>query len=151
MTKQERNAGVLILIFGLAVAAYSFSILPLGSIKQPGPGMFPLICGGGIVFLCLLWMIRGGGIGALCSEPLWQEREWKRPAICVMILLVYTALMEDLGYLPSTLLFLVAWQKLIDHANWRKTIIISVVGTTAMYLLFVYLLSVALPMGILER
>ena len=51
MTKQERNAGVLILIFGLAVAAYSFSILPLGSIKQPGPGMFPLICGGGIVFL----------------------------------------------------------------------------------------------------
>ena len=90
-------------------------------------------------------MIRGG-IGSLCSEPLWQEREWKRPAICVMILLVYTALMEDLGYLPSTLLFLVAWQKLIEHANWRKTIIISVVGTTA-----VYLLSVALPMGILER
>lgn len=150
MTKQERNAGVLILIFGLAVAAYSMTALSLGSIKQPGPGMFPLICGVGIVFLCGLWLIRGN-IGILCSEPLWREGNWKSPAVCILILLVYTALMEDLGYLPSTLLFLVAWQILIERANWRRTVIIAIIGTTVMYLLFVYLLSVALPMGILER
>ena len=150
MTKQERNAGVLILIFGLAVAAYSMTVLSLGSIKQPGPGMFPLICGVGIVFLCSLWLIRGNN-GILCSEPLWRERNWKNPAVCILILLVYTALMEDLGYLPSTLLFLVAWQILIERANWRRTAIIAIIGTTVMYLLFVYLLSVALPMGILER
>ena len=148
MTRQERNAGLVFILFGLAVAMYSVTALSTGTIKQPGPGLFPLICGGGIVGLCLLWIFRGSE--QICSEPLWEEKQWIRPVIAVIVLLVYTALMEDLGYPLSTLVFLVAWQRFIENAGWRRTAVISVVGTVAMYILFVYLLSVPLPLGILD-
>ena len=149
MTRQERNAGLVFLLFGLAVATYSVTALSTGTIKQPGPGLFPLICGGGIVLLCLLWIFRGYS-EQICSEPLWEEKQWIRPVIAVIVLLVYTAIMEDLGYPLSTLAFLAAWQRFIENAGWRRTAVISIVGTIAMYILFVYLLSVPLPLGILD-
>ena len=77
------------------------------------------------------------------------KKNWLGPGLAVLIMIVYTALMEDLGYIPSTLLFLIAWQKLVEKANWRRTAIIAVIGTASMYILFVYLLKVALPEGLL--
>ena len=68
--------------------------------------------------------------------------------LSVAIMFTYAALMETLGYTLSTLVFLVAWQVLIEHEKWRKTAIIAIVGTASMYVIFVYLLGVALPDGI---
>lgn len=148
MTKQERNAGLLFILFGLAVALYSVSALSVGSIKQPGPGLFPLVCGIGIVIMCLIWLFRGR-MSEFCSEPLWTDGEWKRPAAAVVVLIVYTAMWESVGYAFSTLIFLIAWQVLIEQANWRRTAVIAVIGTVVMYLLFVYLLGVSLPAGLI--
>jgi len=148
MTKQERNAGLLFILFGLAVALYSVSALSVGSIKQPGPGLFPLVCGIGIVIMCMIWLFRGR-MSQFCSEPLWTEGEWRRPAIAVVVLIVYTAMWDYLGYALSTLIFLVAWQAAIVRANWRRTALIAVIGTVAMYVLFVYLLGVSLPSGLI--
>jgi len=148
MTKQERNAGLGFTVFGLLTALYSVSALSIGSIKQPGPGLFPLICGGGIVVLSLLWIYRGR-MARFCSEPLWPEAEWKRPATAVVILIGYTAVMEYIGYSLSTLIFLIAWQVIVEQENWRRTAVIAVIGTVSMYILFVYLLGVALPPGLI--
>ena len=148
MTKQERNAGLLFILFGLAVALYSVSALSVGSIKQPGPGLFPLVCGIGIVIMCMIWLFRGR-MSQFCSEPLWTEGEWRRPAIAVVVLIVYTAMWDYLGYALSTLIFLVAWQAAIVRANWHRTALIAVIGTVAMYVLFVYLLGVSLPSGLI--
>lgn len=148
MTKQERTAGLVFALFGLATGAYSITALKIGSISQPGPGLFPLICGVGIVILCLLWLFQHRG-NCTESEPLWCEGNWKAPSLAVLIMVVYTAAMEDLGYVPSTFLFLIAWQKIIEREKWPKTAAIAVLGTLSMYALFVYLLKVALPEGIL--
>ena len=147
MTKQERTAGLIFAMFGVATGVYSFTALTIGSIGQPGPGLFPLICGFGIVLLCLIWLFQHRN--DVCgSEPLWFEGNWHGPLTAVVIMVVYTALMEELGYVLSTLLFLIAWQMIIEREKWRKTALIAVVGTLSMYLLFVYLLKVALPEGI---
>ena len=58
MTKQERTAGLIFAMFGVATGVYSFTALKIGSIGQPGPGLFPLICGFGIVLLCLIWLFQ---------------------------------------------------------------------------------------------
>jgi len=147
MTEQERTAGWVFILFGLFVAIYSLFALKIGSVSQPGPGLFPLICGVGIVMLCLLWLFKNRKI-CLDSEPLWESGNWKGPLLSVTIMFAYAALMEILGYTLSTLVFLVAWQVLIEQEKWRKTAIIAIVGTATMYVLFVYLLGVALPEGI---
>lgn len=148
MTKQERIAGLFFILFGFFVSIYSVWALSVGSIKQPGPGLFPLVCGIGIIIMCLIWLFRGR-MSEFCSEPLWPEGEWKRPAAAVVVLIGYTAVWESLGYALSTLLFMIAWQVLIEQANWRRTAAISVICTAAMYILFVYLLGVSLPAGLI--
>lgn len=148
MTKQERMAGLVFAIFGLATGVYSFTALKIGTISQPGPGMFPLICGAGIVVMCLLWLFRNRNV-CNSSEPLWSKMNWVRPVLAVATMIVYASLMEELGYVLSTLLFLITWQILIEREKWRKTAIIAIVGTISMYVIFVYLLKVALPEGIL--
>ena len=146
MTKQERMAGLIFAMFGLAVGVYSGTALKIGTISQPGPGLFPLICGFGITLTCLIWLLKNRSD---CSKaaPLWSDQNWCRPLLAIVCMSVYAALMEELGYVISTLLFLVAWQLLIEAEKWKKTAVIALVGTVVMYILFVYLLRVALPEG----
>lgn len=144
MTKYERRAGVFFIMLGIAVAIYSLSALQLGTIRQPGPGLFPFISGIGIAALCLAWLAANRRADAE-AEPFWQERQWLPPLLAVIITIAYAALMEPLGYTLSTTLFLAAWQKIIERASWRKAAVIAAIGTLAMYILFVHLLGVALP------
>jgi putative tricarboxylic transport membrane protein len=60
-------------------------------------------------------------------------------------MLAYGWAFEEIGYLTSTLIFMVAWQQVIEHEKWVKTIIISVLGTVSMYALFAYILKVPIP------
>lgn len=143
MTKYERNTGVFLILLGTAVAYYSISALQLGTIHQPGPGLFPFVSGTGITVLCVFWLATNRQYTE--CEPLWRKGQLLGPVLAVVITTVYAALMEPLGYIPSTLLFLAAWQKIIERENWRKTLIVVVIGTAAMYVIFVHLLGAALP------
>jgi uncharacterized MnhB-related membrane protein len=58
--------------------------------------------------------------------------------------------MIPLGYILSTLIFLVSWQLMIEREKLLKTAIITIVGTAIMFFLFYYLLGVPLPEGILS-
>lgn len=144
MTKYERNTGVFFILLGAAIAAYSLSTLKLGTIHTPGPGLFPFISGAGIAGLSIFWLVANRKSHTE-AEPLWEKGQLIGPVLAVIITVVYTALMEPIGYLPSTLLFMVAWQKVIERESWRKTLVVSVIGTAVMYFLFVYLLGTALP------
>lgn len=147
MTKQERLSAVFFLAVGVAVIYYGISILKLGSIQEPGPGFFPTLCGVGIIFLCLQWLIFNPL--AASSEPLWGTGEWIAPVMAMVIVFAYAAGMETMGYVVSTLLFLIAWQVLVEKASWKRTGIIAFVGTAVMYVLFSFLLGVPLPEGLL--
>lgn len=144
MTIYERRAGLFFILLGVAVSIYTLSTLKLGTIHQPGPGLFPLISGVGIAALAAFWLAANRKCNNDC-EPLWQESQWLPPLLGVIVTIVYAALMEPLGYTLSTLIFLLAWQKIIEREKWLKASIIAVVGTVTMYIVFAYLLRVDLP------
>jgi putative tricarboxylic transport membrane protein len=128
---------------------YSLTELKLGTITQPGPGFMPFIGGVGITLLSAFWIL--SNIKKIkITGPLWQKGELKNPLLAVIIIIAYTALIDRLGYILSTLMFLVAWQFAIEREKWLKTSIIAIVGTAVMYLLFAFLLEVQLPEGILN-
>ena len=66
-------------------------------------------------------------------------------------MVLYGLAMETLGYISSTLVFMVAWEKIIEREKWVKTMVISLLGTLAMYALFVYFLKVPIPQELFLR
>lgn len=146
MTRQERNAALFFVILGVAVVGHALAKLELGTLKEPGPAFFPVVCGVGIVVLAGYWLV-----ASLKSvkpwAPLWAKGELAAPVTAAVLIVAYSAAMEPLGYLLSTVVFLVAWQQAIEREKWLKTGIIAVCGTAVMYLLFMYLLGVPLPEG----
>ena len=147
MTIQERRSAVAAILFGAAVVTYTIATLEVGSIHKPGPGMFPAVCGAGIVIVAGIWLA-GNLKRKAGSHPFWTDGSWKVPSIAVVLMLLYTSTMEWLGYSLSTLAFLVVWQALIEREKWVKTMVISVLACLFMYLIFVYLLKVSVPKGI---
>lgn len=61
---------------------------------------------------------------------------------------VYAALIEPLGFLPASFLFLFAGTKFLCKGGWLATAAISVLSLAAIYILFRIVFKVVLPEGI---
>jgi putative tricarboxylic transport membrane protein len=149
MAKAQRIAAVLFTMLGIYVIAYSLVQLEVGAINKPGSGFFTLICGLGIFILSVLWMVFGFR-GQENTAPLWDTRQWLAPLLAVAVTLAYALLMESLGYVLSTAVFIVLWQLVIAKGKKLTIILFTVLGTAAMYTVFEVLLSVPLPNGLLR-
>jgi len=143
--KHERIAAALTSLGGVAVMIYAWHTLRLGSIHMPDAGFLPFLCGLGLTILGVVWgwtlqagKARGAGGTA-------EKRRWQRPLLSLSLMVLYGLAIETAGYLTSTLAFMVAWQQFIEHETVFKTIVISLLGTLAMYVLFSYLLKVPVP------
>ena len=68
-----------------------------------------------------------------------------RPITSLALMILYGWTMEALGYITSTLIFMVAWQQIIEREKWVKTMVIAVLATAAMYSLFKLFLKVPIP------
>ena len=146
MTRQERIAAVFLILLGLAVVGYALVKLELGTLKEPGPAFFPVICGAGVVVIAGYWLVSNLK-NVVPGAPLWEKGVWIGPLTAIVLITAYAAAMEPLGYLLSTVIFLVAWELAIERERWLKTGIIAICGTVVMYVLFMYLLGVPLPEG----
>ena len=65
----------------------------------------------------------------------------------VLLVLLYAWLFEKAGYIVSSALFMVGWQKVVEKEGWRKTAVVAALSAGCMYALFSYLLKVYLPTG----
>ena len=81
--------------------------------------------------------------------PFWPGKSWLRPLLGVVILFFYALIVDSLGFIPTTLIFLVAWMQVIERLRWRTTLSISAGTTVALYLIFSLFLEVPLPHGFL--
>jgi hypothetical protein len=135
-------AGALALI-GL-IFAWQASLLDLGHIGLPGPGFFPLVLAGLLVFLSALIVIEGR-FASFKDEPL----EFGHPQVLITFaaLLAVPLLFElvgayiTLGLLSAVLLVLIARVPVL------LAIVCSAVGMAACWYLFGELLGVRLPIG----
>jgi hypothetical protein len=126
------------------IFAWQASLLDLGHIGLPGPGFFPLVLGGLLVFLSALIAIEGRLV-SFKDEPL----EFGHPQVLITFaaLLAVPLLFElvgayiTLGLLSAVLLVLIA------RVSALLAIVCSAVGMAACWYLFGELLGVRLPIG----
>ncbi len=152
----ERTADTISGLFLIAlalVAGAAAQFLPITIAKEfAGPSFMPTlvsvalgVCGAGIVF-------KARSIPQTRRMPGWSETDRAgaiRIAVVAGAVAAYNVLLEPLGYLIVTAVFLVflLWYL---RVSWLLNFIISLVATIGTYALFVIWLKVVLPMGLLE-
>ena len=145
---------------GAAIAALGVTILvhvqafPAMPGQKVGPAMFPgllavglLICATGVI-----WR----GLKTLKSEgwlvlPAWfAERRITAGFVLIpVVLIVYTAVSEKVGFIPTGIAFLFSLCWVFGVRVWMA-LAVGIVGTLIIHTIFYKLLKVPLPWGILS-
>ena len=123
--------------------------MPPSATFGPGPGFLPLwmgvIVGGLAVILFLTALFRPHDP----NEPsLFPARKGLTAVGLVLLgLVLYTVLMETLGFLANTLLFVAFLMAVVQREGFKVTAAVSVLTTAALYIIFHVLLGITLPRG----
>ena len=137
----------ILLLLGVVIVIASVKY-GLGTIKQPGTGVFTLVLGVLILVAGLIQTIFTGKKED--NEPLFQNiTEIKRFVFAGLTLILWILGLSYLGFIIMTLVVTLIMSKVIGLEGWLKPIILSLVTSVFIYLLFDYWLYIDLPKGIL--
>ena len=152
--KKDFASGLALLALGLFLAFQSIR-LPLWGGSGPEAGFYPLTIAVIIVSLSLFLVLKSGilarpkGEGKLVEEGQEKIRLYKVFAYLVLMLL-YGILVEQLGFLITSVLLLFLILKFVERQGWKATLLVGVTSIVISYALFVYFLQVPLPRGFLQ-
>ena len=148
-------------IIGALIYLYADFQLPLVRIGDPlGPKIFPAIIGGGLLLSGLLLMLetyrKRQQVASVSAAPLSGDRPCanrQRPGILLAMLawtVVYYFAFEPVGYLVSTVVFLLGLLTMFHRKKPRTNLAVALGFTAVIYAIFTQLLHVPMPQGILE-
>jgi putative tricarboxylic transport membrane protein len=131
-------AVALVIGIGGAVLAYGYG---LGSLREPGPGLWPFIISVVIAVLSVALLV----IGRRLTDSERFTRSSLQPVVGTVTFVVLALLMPMIGFeIPSVALCIV-WLRFLGGETWRSTIVTSLVTTAVFYGLFLYGLRIPLP------
>jgi putative tricarboxylic transport membrane protein len=144
-------ATLLFFFFGLFVIRESRD-LRYWSELGPGPGLLPLLLGVIISVLTFILMIEilmksGQDEGAFFSE----DGSFKKVGLVMIAYTALTALVNKLGFLLASALFMAFIIGIVERRSWINVLIITIFAVAGFYCVFVVLLNVPLPRGILGK
>jgi hypothetical protein len=123
---------------GGAVLAYDYG---LGTLREPGAGLWPFVVSTVIVVLALALLVAGRHLTD--SEAF--TRSSVLPVVGIITFIGLGALMPVIGFEIPSLLLCAIWLRFLGGESWRSTIVVSLATVAAFYLLFLYGLSIPLP------
>jgi putative tricarboxylic transport membrane protein len=156
----DRLTGLAMAALGV-LAAYGGSRLPPIPGQEVGPSAFPILIGVGLIVSGMLIALRIGhrfeeeaeaALAAGDQPPAPPDRSplpsSLRLAVAPALLLLYVAVSETLGFVPTAaLMVLVA--SLVMGARLRLAVPLALLAPLVVHLVFSKLLRVALPPGLL--
>lgn len=125
---------------GIGGAVLSFGY-GLGSLREPGPGLWPFVVSVLIAALSVVLLVVGRGLAD--SEAF--TRSSVLPVVGIVTFVAFGLMLPLTGFEIPALLLCVIWLRFLGRESWRNTVVISLVTVTAFYLLFLYGLSIPLP------
>ena len=134
--------------FGVAVAIIALweaRSLPIGTVRSPGQGFFPLGLGTLLLFLSALLLVHVLRAGAV-DRSSGGTRAGQVIGV-VAALAAYTAVLETIGYPLATFLFVLYMVKVTHPQRWPLALGVSLLAAGGSYLLFAVWLKVPLPPG----
>jgi putative tricarboxylic transport membrane protein len=135
---QARVAGLAAVAVGIA-AALGARDLGVGSLTDPGPGLWPLVVSAVLVITGAVVAVRPGDDAEAIGRDAWVV------VVACLSLVAYTAVIRVAGFELPTVVLLAFWLRVFGGEPWRTTIAVSVGVTVVVYAVFILALGVALP------
>ncbi|MFG6668411.1 tripartite tricarboxylate transporter TctB family protein [Halomonas sp. HNIBRBA4712] len=142
MTLDTIDRCVTVILGALCMTAMVF-----GMDMRGDAGLFPIAAGALGLLACIGVLV--STLRDRAPDELPEPLPWARLllwSLCVLSLLVLLVTAGALITLPLFLLVTLRW---LAHLKWRWALLIALVFSAAIYLVFVHLLSVPLPAGLL--
>lgn len=151
---REDDRACSLVLLGIAIAAcLGASQYEVGTLGNPGPGLFPLVLGTALGVLSLI-ILAGGimakrtavqGAGAIQRGSILR----KEALYAVLALIGYGFLLVPLGFIVTTFaVFVFLFRFVVDH-KWPVALGSALILALGAYVIFNTLLGVPLPRGIL--
>jgi len=137
---------------GIAVLAATPAIRSPEGYAATGPRFAPLLVGSLLVVLSALYLARTlVRPDAALAEHAARERErthWPAPALVLAGLLAYVSLLEPLGYVVATTLFVPGVARVLGSRRTVRDLAVGLGLGVTIFVAFTQFLGVALPAGL---
>ncbi|MEW6267388.1 MAG: tripartite tricarboxylate transporter TctB family protein [Thermodesulfobacteriota bacterium] len=122
--------------------------LPPAAIGDPlGPMVFPTVLGSSLIACGVYLAVRPG---PRPPQPILTRQTFIQIFILFVLLLLYSASISWMGYPVSTFIFVSVAAYLMGERSWVKGILISAAFSAGIFILFVRILTIPLPLGVLK-
>ena len=145
---KEQNGVLLSLFFvfvGVAVMARAVQ-LHVGSLTAPQPGFFPFLGGVGLTVMSSILLVQSWSKGSIRPKI---SREIWRPGAMVFALVIYTIILNAVGYILASMVLSGMVLRLMGKKSWWNLGGVSLAVTAGSFILFDRLLGIRLPSGLL--
>lgn len=139
----DRIAAVAFLAVGALFMVESLRISKSAYGSVVGPNVFPFLLGLVLVLLSIKLLFETRGYPDVAGEKL--QRQYKKFLIILAAAIAYAALLETVGYVIMTFLFLVVGFQTMEKGSLWKSIAIAAGFSLGVYGLYVKLLQGTLP------
>jgi putative tricarboxylic transport membrane protein len=148
MRKIDRFGGMFWLGLGIVISALS-SRLGLGNLHKPGPGFAPLLAGAILTLLGLILTLSTYSKQFVDEKTIsiLVKKGRKDSFLALSALLGYILLLEPLGFLTTTFIFLVVLFKIKEKKRWVIPLVLSLSTVVVSYLIFSVWLRLEFPKG----
>jgi putative tricarboxylic transport membrane protein len=150
MLRSDRFSALFFLALAIFICQQSTGI-GVGTLRRPGPGLLSFGAGAGIGLLSLAFLIQTFFSKKASAEAVQDKGtggKEKTISICIS-LFIYTIAVNWLGFILSTLFFVLFLFRTVEAEPWWRSVIKAVLVTIGNYLVFVVWLGVRLPRGFL--
>jgi len=147
MKKAEINAAIVFLILS-GYVIWEASQMPPSATFGPGAAFLPFWLGVILALLATILLVSAVRRPATEKDRT-QVFPGKQALFSIAGVMVglgaYISLIEILGYLVDTFLFVLFLMKVVERERWRLSLIVSVCTTVGLFVMFQLLLRIALP------
>ncbi len=145
----ERISSFLLILLALYILKESFS-LGVGGLHQPGAGFFSMVGGIMLFIFSTIIFIKSLSVRSVVKGIKSQEeKESLMPAVYTVAgIIVYTIILEHVGFILSTFALVVLLLKLFENKKWWVDLITAGLVSSAFYFLFAVFLKSELPKGV---
>jgi putative tricarboxylic transport membrane protein len=149
MKRNDLIGGFFFLGVGLLFTIYSRHV-EIGTWDEPGPGFLPFWAGLVVITMSVLLIGKALAKSAQRAESFFpQQDSWKRVLFILLALVGYNLLLKPLGFVLVTFFFVGFLVKFIFPGSWKKAFAAALLSTVGVRLIFVNLLEINFPKGLL--
>ncbi|MFD2371480.1 tripartite tricarboxylate transporter TctB family protein [Brevibacillus sp. GCM10020057] len=141
----DRVGSILFALIGALFVVESRSISASAYGSEVGPNIFPF--GLGIILILISLRLFWESLKQKTSRAAaaGERRNYRRFILILLATVLYVCLLEPLGYVIATFLFLAFAFRVMGSSSIAKTLVVALAFSASVYYVYVYLLKGTLP------